>query len=419
MKYVTPIVCKAKQLKNLLLFLIALPIHIFISSWGIRPLRPQETKQTTGGNIKCKEKTQQNGNQSLSTLNIVFLPRKPKKVSSMIIVTRKGVTKQELDHIVKHIEDIGCKPHLSEGIERTIIGVIGDERQIDPAQLSALPAVEKVMPVMKPYQLVSREFQPEDTIVKVGDIKIGGKELVVMAGPCAVENEEQILAIAHEAKKAGAQMLRGGAFKPRTGPYDFQGLKEDGLKMLAKARDETGLLIVTEVMAPSQVELVARYADMLQIGTRNMQNFDLLKAVGKSKKPVLLKRGMSATYKEWLLAAEYIASEGNPNIVLCERGIRTFETHTRNTLDLAAVPAIKLLSHLPIVVDPSHGTGKKALVHKMALAAIAAGADGLIVEAHVTPEKALTDADQTISMDELTALLDDIKKLAPVVNRKL
>jgi len=337
----------------------------------------------------------------------------------MIIVMKRGAKKKNIDQTIAKIKSEGLKPVPLVGTERTVIAVIGDERILGVDSMRAMPDVDKVMPVLKPYKLVSRESHPQNSIIKVKGVIFGGKKIPIIAGPCSVENKSQIIEIAIKAKRAGATLLRAGAYKPRTGPYDFQGLGEKGLKYLAQARKETGMPIVTEVMDPRTVSLVAKYADVLQIGTRNMQNYLLLKEVGKSKKPVLLKRGMWATYKEFLLAAEYIVAEGNPNVILCERGIRTFETHTRNTLDLNAIPAIKELSHLPIISDPSHGTGKKSLVKAMACASIAAGADGLMIETHIHPEKALTDADQTIGIADLKKLITECHAIAKATGRSI
>jgi 3-deoxy-7-phosphoheptulonate synthase len=337
----------------------------------------------------------------------------------MIIVMKKKATKEQIQHVVDKIEKAGLKAHPSVGVERTIIGAIGDERILRLDQIKAIKGVEKVTPILKPYKLASREFRQEDTIIKVDGIKIGGNELIVMAGPCAVENREQIIKTAISVKKSGAKILRGGAFKPRTGPYTFQGLGEEGLKYLAEARDKTGLLIVTEVMDPRDVELVAEYSDILQIGTRNMQNYPLLKEVGKVDKPILLKRGLSATMKEFLLAAEYIMSGGNHKVILCERGIRTFVTDTRNTLDLSIVPLIKKESHLPIVIDPSHGTGRRSLVPAMTKASVAVGADGLILEVHPNPEEAVSDGDQSLDLKQFSDLMNELKGIAKAVGRKI
>lgn len=320
-------------------------------------------------------------------------------------------THEQVENVLATVKKLGFRPHISYGEEKTIIGVIGDERQISDTIFKSLPGVENVIPILKPYKLVSREFKKESTIVKVDNVLIGNGHRVVIAGPCSVENEEQIVQSAMIAKKYGANLLRGGAYKPRTSPYTFQGLGIEGLKLLQKAKEETGLPIVTEVMEVAEVEIVAEYADVLQIGTRNMQNYRLLKAVGQINKPVLLKRGMSATLQEFLMSAEYILSEGNYNVILCERGIRTFVEYTRNTLDLNIIPAVKKLSHLPIIVDPSHGTGRKDFVVPLSLAAIAAGADGIIVEMHPDPNKSISDADQTISPVQFEDLMNKIKSL--------
>lgn len=337
----------------------------------------------------------------------------------MIIVMKPRATEKSIERIVKKIEKAGMRAHVSKGTERTIIGAIGDERVLQKQQLRSTEGVEKVMSVLKPYRLASREFHPENTIIDVGGVKIGGEKLVVMAGPCAVENRKQIITTAKIVKKTGAEILRGGAFKPRTSPYDFQGLGEDGLKLLAEARKLTGLKIVTEVMETEDVALVARYADILQIGARNMQNFKLLKAVGKIDKPILLKRGMSATLKEFLMSAEYIMSEGNHKVILCERGIRTFVEYTRNTLDLSIVPAIKKLSHLPVIVDPSHGTGEYEFVMPMSKAAIACGADGLMIEVHPNPEEAASDGYQSLMPKRFENLMREIKPIAKAVKRDM
>jgi 3-deoxy-7-phosphoheptulonate synthase len=329
----------------------------------------------------------------------------------MIIIMESNSTHEQIENVLETIKKLGFRPHISYGEERTVIGVIGNERQISDSIFKSLPGVENVIPILKPYKLVSREFKKESTIIKVGDVLIGNGHRAVIAGPCSVENEEQIIQSAMIAKKYGANLLRGGAYKPRTSPYTFQGLGLEGLKLLQKAKEVTGLPIVTEVMEVNEVEIVAEYADVLQIGTRNMQNYRLLKAVGKINKPVLLKRGMAATLQEFLMSAEYILSEGNYNVILCERGIRTFVDYTRNTLDLNIIPAVKKLSHLPIIVDPSHGTGKRDFVIPMSLAAIAAGADGIIVEMHPDPNKSISDADQTISPDQFQELMKKIKSL--------
>lgn len=338
----------------------------------------------------------------------------------MIIVMANNATEQEIEGVIRRIESEGFKAHLSRGVEKTIIGVIGDERRLKEAALEVLPGVEAVIPILEPYKMASRSFRAERTVVDVGDgILIGGERIHVMAGPCAVESREQLLTAAEKVKAAGATILRGGAFKPRTSPYSFQGLGEEGLKILAEAREKFGLKIVTEVMDIRTLPLVAEYADIIQIGTRNMQNFDLLKEVGKINKPVLLKRGLSATIEEWLMAAEYILTNGNFNVILCERGIRSFETYTRNTLDLSAVPVVKHLSHLPVIVDPSHGLGRWKFVAPMCRAAIAAGADGLLVEVHPNPAEALCDGAQSLTPENFAAMMDDLRRIAAAVGRTL
>lgn len=330
-----------------------------------------------------------------------------------------GSTEKEVARVVDRIEKAGLKAHLSKGTERTIVGVIG---QIFPElrdMLEMLPGVEEVIPVSKPYKLASREFHPPDTTIDIGGITIGGKEIVVMAGPCAIESEKQLIETARAVKAAGATILRGGAYKPSTSPYHFRGLGKTGLELLAQARKETGLPVVTEVMSPEEVELVAKYADILQIGARNMQNFNLLVEAGKVNKPVMLKRGLSATIQEWLLAAEYILAQGNNQLMLCERGIRTFETYTRNTFDLSAIPIIEKVSHLPVIADPSHGTGKWYLVTPMALAAVAAGADGIMVEVHPDPDSALKDGAQSLTFENFRQLMARLEKIAEAVGRPL
>lgn len=324
--------------------------------------------------------------------------------------------KKDIEKVCGIIKEHGLRVSVSEGADRAVIGVIGDKSKLDQVYLQSIPQVSEVLIVSKPYKLVNREFHPEDTIVRIGDnLKIGAAQpVVVMAGPCSVESMDLILEIAEEVKTAGANMLRGGAFKPRTSPYAFQGMGEEGLKALAAAREKTGLPFATEVMDTRTVSLVAEYADVLQIGARNMQNFDLLKEVGKTNRPVLLKRGISATIQEWLMAAEYIAAEGNQDIILCERGIRTYETYTRNTLDLSAIPVIKKLSHLPVVVDPSHGTGYWDYVGPMARAAVAAGADGLQVEVHNTPDKAFSDGGQSLKYAKFNQLMSEVRTVEKV-----
>ena len=337
----------------------------------------------------------------------------------MLVVMKKGATPEDLAGLIGKITQSGLTGHVSQGVERTVIGVVGQTYPELRDMLELLPGVEEVIPISKPYKLSSREFQHEDTKVKVGNIVIGGEELVIIAGPCAVETEKQVLDTAKAVKAAGANILRGGAFKPSTSPYQFRGLGKEGLELLAKARAETGLPLITEVLTPHDVDLVAKYADILQIGARNMQNFTLLDEVGKTKKPVMLKRGMSATIQEWLLSAEYILSQGNRQVMLCERGIRSFDTYTRNTMDISAIPVIKKLSHLPIIADPSHGTGKWYLVTPLALAAVAAGADGLMVEVHPNPDQALKDGAQSLTFESFKQLMAQLAPLASSVQRKL
>jgi len=337
----------------------------------------------------------------------------------MIIVLKPSVTKEEIDHIIEKIEGLGLKTSISNGSERSVIGVIGDERKLLNKPIEAIDGVEKVMPVLKPYKLASREFHPDPSVFKIRERIIGGKELAVIAGPCTVESEEQTVQTAKLVKEAGATILRGGAFKPRTSPYSFQGHGEDGLKILATAREETGLAICTEVMDTRDVELVYKYTDILQIGTRNVQNFNLLLEVGKTDKPILLKRGMSSTIKEWLMSAEYIMSQGNQEVILCERGIRTFETSTRNTLDVTAIPVIKELSHLPIIVDPSHACGKRHYVGDLSKASVAVGADGLLIEVHHNPEEALVDGEQSLTPEAFQSLMAELRQVAGAVGRSI
>ena len=335
----------------------------------------------------------------------------------MIIVLRPDATKKEIDHIVEKVKKLGLKTMVSKGTERTIIGVIGEEDILRVQPLEAYPGVEKVMPILKPYKLVSREFKDKPTVIDADGVKIGAERIVVMAGPCSVESLKGLMEIGKKVKSSGASILRGGAFNPRSSPYSFQGLGEEGLKYLKEVKDKTGLKIVTEVMDTRDVGLVEKYADILQVGARNMQNFNLLKEVGLSKKPVLLKRGISSTVKEFLMSAEYVLSNGNFNCMLCERGIRTFEDATRFTLDLNAVPLIKKLSHLPVIVDPSHGTGKWYLVAAMSRAAIAAGADGLIIEVHPNPEDAYSDGAQSLIPDKFDRMMKELVPVAKAVGR--
>ncbi|MFH0731948.1 MAG: 3-deoxy-7-phosphoheptulonate synthase [Candidatus Omnitrophota bacterium] len=337
----------------------------------------------------------------------------------MIIVLRPGTTDKQIKHIVEKVKKLGLKPMISKGTERTIIGVIGEEDILRVQPLEVFPGVEKVMPVLAPYKLVSRDFKPEKTIVDIKGVKIGGKKIAVIAGPCSIENHTMLLKIAKLVKKAGATILRGGAFKPRTSPYNFQGLGEEGLKILHDVSKLTGLPTVTELMDIRDIDLVERYSDVIQIGARNMQNFNLLKEIGLSKKPVLLKRGMMSTVEEWLMSAEYILANGNFNVVLCERGIRTFEKATRFTLDISAVPLVKKLSHLPIVVDPSHATGQWGLVAPASNAAVAAGADGLIIEVHTAPEDALSDGVQSLLPVNFKILMEGVTSIAKAVGRTI
>jgi len=337
----------------------------------------------------------------------------------MIVVMKTGCSQDEVSHVKTRIEDLGLKAHISQGVEHTVIGVLGKVFPELRDTLELLPGVDQVIPVSKPYKLASREFHPQDTIVQLNGVTIGGDEIIVMAGPCAIESAEQLLTTARAVKAAGATILRGGAFKPRTSPYQFRGLGENGLKILAEVGEETQMPVISEVMAPNDVDLVAKYVDILQIGARNMQNFILLDEVGKTKKPVLLKRGLSSNFQEWLLAAEYILAQGNEQVILCERGIRTFETYTRNTMDISSIPIIEKVSHLPIVADPSHATGKWYLVSPLALAAVAAGADGLLIEVHPNPDLALADGPQSLTFDNFRLLMSQIPTIAKARNRKL
>jgi 3-deoxy-7-phosphoheptulonate synthase len=338
----------------------------------------------------------------------------------MIIVLKPGTQESDLDDVCRRIEGLGLRAHVSRGEQRTVIGAIGDDRFKTRLQaLEALDCVESLVPILQPFKLASREVHPTDTVVEVDGVRIGGTQLTIMAGPCSVESEVQLRAVAEGVKAGGAHILRGGAFKPRTSPYAFQGLEEEGLKLLSEARKLTGLPIVTEVLEPDRVELVAEHADILQIGARNIQNFSLLKEVGQCRRPVLLKRGMATTIKEFLLSAEYVLAGGNRDVILCERGIRTFETSTRFTLDLNAVPVIKKLSHLPVVVDPSHGTGHWEYVAPMAKAAIACGADGVIIEVHNQPAEALSDGPQSLKPDKFARLVAELRMLAPAIGRTL
>lgn len=335
----------------------------------------------------------------------------------MIIVFRKDATDKEIEHVAEKIKNAGLAVHVSKGKERTIIGAIGDEGLLAPIPLDALPGVEKVMPILKPYKLVSREFRKEDSVIEAGGVKIGDTGFVVIAGPCSVESRDSLIDTAKLVKAAGARVLRGGAFKPRTSPYDFQGLGVEGLKFLSDARKETGLPIISELMDPRDTELLCEYVDIVQIGARNMQNFRLLTEVGRQKKPVLLKRGLSATIKELLMSAEYIAAQGNSKIILCERGIRTFETATRNTLDISAVPVLKQETHLPVFIDPSHAVGRWDLVLPIARAGVAVGADGLMIEVHPDPENALCDGAQSLKPKKFAILMEEVRSVAKAVGR--
>lgn len=337
----------------------------------------------------------------------------------MIIVMRSDATEERLQHVLERVQELGFKPHLSRGEKKTIIGVVGNGKVMDSSVFQAIPGVESVMRILQPFKLSSREFKETSTEIQIGKVTVGGKQVIVMAGPCAVETREQMLASADAVASAGAKILRGGAFKPRTSPYSFQGLGEPGLVILREVGDQFGMPVVTEVVSPQDVKLVASYADVLQVGARNMQNFSLLEEVGKTRKPVLLKRGLMATVEELLMSAEYILSNGNPNVMLCERGIRSFEKYTRNTLDISAVPIIKTLSHLPVIVDPSHAVGKRDLVAPVSKGSIATGADGLIIEVHPDPERALSDGAQSMFPADFADLMDEMKHIAEAVKRTI
>ncbi len=337
----------------------------------------------------------------------------------MVVVMEMSSSNQQIEAVNQKLDLLGFRTQMIRGVKRIVIGAVGDRHSDDILDLQLMPGVEKIVPIMKPYKLVSREAKEDNTVIKVGNVTIGGEDLAIIAGPCAVESRQQFLTAAYQVKHAGGQIIRGGAFKPRTSPYSFQGLEEEGLKILKEASQATGLPVVTEVIDVASLQMALNYVDMIQVGARNMQNFRLLKAVGQTDRPILLKRGMSATIEEWLMAAEYIISEGNGRVVLCERGIRTFETATRNTLDLSAVPLVKRLSHLPIIVDPSHATGDRGLVQPMSMAAIAAGADGLILEMHPEPAKALSDGPQSLTPEELEQVMQQLCLLMPAVGRTL
>ncbi|MFA5165637.1 MAG: 3-deoxy-7-phosphoheptulonate synthase [Candidatus Omnitrophota bacterium] len=337
----------------------------------------------------------------------------------MIIVLKPETTESQLKHLISKIKSLGLKPMISKGVERTIIGVIGEEDVLRSTPLDVFPGVEKVMSILAPYKLVSREFKHENSVINIGKVKVGGRKIVTMAGPCSIESREMLINIAKSVKKSGASVLRGGAFKPRTSPYSFQGLGEEGLKYLKEASQKTGLPVITEIMDIRDIPLLEKYADILQIGARNMQNFNLLKEVGMSKMPVLLKRGISSTIIELLMSAEYILANGNFNVMLCERGIRTFEDQTRFTLDLSAVPVLKKLTHLPVVIDPSHAVGKWGYVPAMAKAAVASGCDGLIIEVHPKPEEALSDGAQSLVPDNFDKMMKELKGVAKAVGRDI
>ena len=335
----------------------------------------------------------------------------------MIIVLKPRTTEENLNRVIKMVETKGLEAHVVRGEEMTIIGCIGDTVRIDPRLFEVDQSVDKVMHVQEPYKLANRAFHPEDTIIDVSGIPVGGGHMAMIAGPCSVESEEQVIDVAKAVKEAGANMLRGGAFKPRTSPYSFQGLGLEGLEMLCRAKEETGLPIVTELMSGEYLYICDEKVDLIQIGARNMQNFDLLKQLGRTKRPILLKRGLNATYEEWIMSAEYIMASGNENVILCERGVRTFETYTRNTLDLQAIPVLKKMTHLPVVVDPSHAGGKWWLVDTMAKAALAAGTDGLMIEVHNNPDCALCDGGQSLKPEKYAVLLEQLRRIAPIVEK--
>ena len=337
----------------------------------------------------------------------------------MVIVLEKGISDDKLEDIIKHLEDYGFSIHRSTGEERIVLGAIGIQPNFDIRKIKILDGVSAVYRVTEPFRLASRDYQKENSLIRIGDVTLGSDEIIIIAGPCAVESEEQIMTIAGIVKNSGAKILRGGAFKPRTSPYSFQGLGEEGLKLLRQAGDEFGLAVITEVMEPAQIDLVAKYTDIFQLGARNMQNFPLLRELGKTSKPVMIKRGMSATIDEWLMSAEYILASGNKKVMLCERGIRTFETSTRNTFDISAIPVIHKQSHLPVIADPSHATGIRDKVIPMARAAVAAGADGLMIEVHNDPAKALSDGPQALLPEQFSELMNQVRKIAEVIGRRV
>jgi len=337
----------------------------------------------------------------------------------VVVVLEKNVNEKQLENVIKHLEDFGFAVHKSTGVEQIILGAIGVQPNFDIRRVKVLDGVSEVYRITEPFKLASRSFKKENTKIKIGDLVIGDTDITIIAGPCSVENEEQIFTIAEIVSKAGARILRGGAFKPRTSPYSFQGLGEKGLKLLRQAADKNGLLVITEVMESSQIDLIEKYTDIFQVGARNMQNFSLLRDLGKASKPIMLKRGLSATIDDWLMSAEYILSSGNQNIMLCERGIRTFETYTRNTFDISAIPVVHKRSHLPVIADPSHATGLRDKVIPMTRAAVAAGADGIMVEVHHDPDNALSDGPQALLPDQFTDLMNQIKLIAEVIGRKI
>jgi 3-deoxy-7-phosphoheptulonate synthase len=337
----------------------------------------------------------------------------------MVVVMEERATEEQVQRVVAQLVDMGYDVHRSTGATRTVVGAVGGSPKGDPRLIEMLEGVHEVLRITEPYKLASRTFKPEDTVINVGDVRIGGDEVVVMAGPCSAENEQQVQTTAAAVKRAGAKILRGGAFKPRSSPYSFQGLGEPGLRLLRDAADQHGLQLVSEVMDISQIDVMARYADIFQVGARNMQNFTLLRELGRTRTPVLLKRGISATIEEWLLSAEYVLAGGNTEVILCERGIRTFESYTRNTLDISAIPVVKKLSHLPVFVDPSHGTGRRDKVAPMARAAVAAGADGLLIEVHCDPDHALSDGAQSLLPSQFDRLMAELRIIAPAIGRSI
>jgi 3-deoxy-7-phosphoheptulonate synthase len=350
---------------------------------------------------------------------LLFQNKLIKGINIMMIIMRSDASSEQVSSVVQRVESLGLQGHLSQGVERTVIGIVGDRRHVTEAQFVHLPGVDRVVPISRPYKLTSREFKPDNSVFPLDGVGVGGNEVVIIAGPCSVESRSQLLEIAHAVREAGAHALRGGAFKPRTSPYSFQGLGEAGLVMLAEAREETGMPVVTEIMSPDQIGLLTRYADVLQIGARNMQNYSLLHAVGESQHPVLLKRGLMATVEELLMAAEYVLSHGNRRVMLCERGIRTFETSTRNTTDINAIPVLKSLTHLPVLLDPSHSTGHWEYVHAIARAGIAAGADGLVVEVHQNPAEAFSDGEQSLKPERFAQMVREVCAIAEAVGRKV